>query len=267
MIERWRSARIAIRLDILATVILIVIVAQVGAFILMLTRSSGIEETTRARAVDNPVSVASPTPPSLSEPEKIARDWAEDNLDGVAGDELVKFISAKTNPMQPEMFRVYVKERLDLGTNWTYGPAVNVSDDLYNVTAMAIVRLGNIMPTVYTNNDERASPNAFRPKKVFTMPFHLTVDMESLSVTDWLVHAEEFTYDTNVVSVEDVFGPEMAECVNSALIAGVSGSIMELLLKPSNELEDTEIRQLNDALSKPELNGLCEEWITELPEK
>ena len=170
--------------------------------------------------------------------------------------------------MQPEMFRVYVKERLDLGTNWTYGPTVNVSDDLYEVTATAIVHLGNIMPSVYaTDNNERASPGAFRPKRVFTMPFHLAVNMESSSVTDWRVHAEEFTYETNVVSVEDVFGPAMAECVNSALIAGVSGSITELLLKPSDELEDTEIGRLRNALSAPELIDVCEEWISELPEK
>ena len=86
----------------------------------------------------------------------------------------------------------FVKDRLNLATTWSYGPTVNVNRDRYAVTATAETRLHDIVPTIVLSDAqeapgtgvlERQRANTSK-KQVFTMPFRLTVDMQSKSVPE-----------------------------------------------------------------------------------
>ena len=97
MIQKWRSARVSVRLDILAVAIMYIIAAAVVAYFLF-AGPDLLKEITRAQTEKNPATVADvPTPAPLSEPEEIAQVWAENEIYGVVGDELVKFIVSESN--------------------------------------------------------------------------------------------------------------------------------------------------------------------------
>ena len=102
--------------------------------------------------------------PSLSESEleAIARAWTEDNMDGAAGGELIEFIVANTTVNSPDLFRQYLKSRMDSGAAWTYGPFANAGGAPYEASATAVLRLEDIMPVTFPDEIKRRA-NPRRP--------------------------------------------------------------------------------------------------------
>ena len=141
--------------------------------------------------------------PSLSESEieAIARAWAEDNMDGAAGDELVEFIVANTTVNSRSLLREYLKIHAGSGATWSYGPFESAERGSYEASATVALRLSDIMPTVVQYEGEAAGaplsaatvePGDFR--NAFTLTFLLTVDPASKSVTEWRVHDGKAVY-------------------------------------------------------------------------
>lgn len=144
---------------------------------------------------------------SESELEAIARDWAADSMDGAAGDEFVEFIVANTTVNSPDSLRMYLKEHMDSGATWTYGPFEKADRDSNEASATVALQLEDIMPmTTAISQDDMdriralglslstmpAEPGDFR--NAFTLTFRLTVDPASKSVTDWRVEDGEAVY-------------------------------------------------------------------------
>ena len=249
MIEKWQSTGILKRVGILMAVILAVTIAAASVYVVV---------------------VPSPTPVLLPEPkgvaEEIARAWAEDNIDGAAGDELVEFIVERSTTRQPEMLGEFLKERLRSATTWTYGPIVNQGGDRYEVTATASTDVHEIVPSKISGVPEgMPTPGPF--ERVATMPFHLTIDLESRGVSDWHIHADESAYretapvGVSMASVEEAFGETAADCIHSALELGLSDSLESALLTEPLEREPIAAIQLTEAINIAGLRNLCEEWI------
>ena len=142
--------------------------------------------------------------PSLSESEieAIARAWAEDNMDGAAGDELVEFIVANTTVNSQSLLREYLKIHAGSGATWSYGPFESADRGSYEASATVALRLSDIMPPPVVSDEIKAmgedaetlpvEPGDFR--NAFTLTFLLTVDPASKSVTEWRVHDGKAVY-------------------------------------------------------------------------
>ena len=240
MIEKFRTARLSVRLDVFGVSILIAAIIVSAGFIW----------------------VSKPSEP-MPTPEDVARAWTESSLESAAGDELVKFIVSISNTMQPELFSQYLNDRLYNSTTWSYAPALDVGNDQYEVVATASTNLHDIIPTVMLDN---RVPVGFT--QVITMPFHLIVDMESESVIDWSAREDEaFLYSgqsdasPNVVSLEETFGEASAQCIRSARERGVFESVAEILYMPPTIRDESQTRQLRSAISVVGLDAECREWV------
>ena len=141
--------------------------------------------------------------PSLSESEieAIARAWAEDNMDGAAGDELVEFIVANTTVNSQSLLREYLKMRAGSGATWSYGPFESAERGSYEASATVALRLSDIMPIVVSDEikamgeDAESLPvKSGNIRDAFTLTFLLTVDPASKSVTEWRVHDGKAVY-------------------------------------------------------------------------
>lgn len=245
-------------------VILAVVVAAASVYVVAvpsLTRSSQPQEDFQA-SVQNVTEIG--TEDKLIE---IASDWAEDNIDGAVGDELVKFIVEKSHTRQPEMLGEFLKKGLRPATTWTYGSIVSQDGDRYEVTARASTQVHEIVPSETRVPEGMPTPGPF--ERVATMPFHLTIDMESRSVSDWHTHADEFAYretappGVTMVYVEDAFGEAAADCIYAALDLRLSDPLESALLTEPTEREMIAAIQLKEAINAagPGLRDLCEEWI------
>ena len=140
-------------------------------------------------------------PLSESELDAIVRAWAEDNMDGAAGDEPVEFVVANTTVNSTGSLRLFLKARMDSGATWSYGPFAGAGGGSYEASATVALRLNDIMPTLFPDEMEAAGksaptsqvdPGDFR--NVFTLTFLLTVDPASKSATEWRVRDGEAVY-------------------------------------------------------------------------
>ena len=140
--------------------------------------------------------LAEPSLSSESELEAIARDWAADNMDGAAKDELVEFIVANTTVNSRILLREYLKEHVDSGaTTWTYGPFASADRGSYEASATVALRLSDVMPTAgKPAPTATVDPSDFR--NAFRLTFRLTVDPASKSVTEWRVDDGKAVYVT-----------------------------------------------------------------------
>ena len=255
MNNRWWAARIAIRRDVLLAVGLVVAAAVTVSLYLLADR-----------VVNDGIS-----PPEL---EEIARAWTEENIGGAMGDAMVDFIVSESHTEQPGILGEYLKERLDPATTWSYGPIVSVGNGRYEVTATAMTNVHQIMPPMV--RDSSGSEVTIEPgdlERVATMPFHLTVDTDSKSVTDWHVHPGEATYVTAfdeerlasiAINVEETLGEAADKCIGSAAGKDLPQYHMMTLLQPPEEREPAKAVHLYDAVSAIGLNAVCREWLGDL---
>ena len=131
--------------------------------------------------------------PSLSESEldAIARDWAADNMDGAARDELVEFMVANTSVNSKILFREYLNVYVDSdATTWSYGPFESAGRGSYEAYATVALRLSDIMPPpVVLDDTAPVAPGDYTGdfRNAFRLTFLLTVDTDSKSVTEWRV--------------------------------------------------------------------------------
>lgn len=217
--------------------------------------------------------------------EEIARAWTMDNINGAAGDELAKFIVSESNTAQPDMFFEYLKERLESVTTWNYGPIKRTGENRYETTATATTRVHDTMdPPIFTFEDEtkgargEALPTPTASDVIFTriakMPFSLTVDLESNSVTDWQARLDEANETTRIVSerfpnamtVEELYGDAVAECVNAAMRAmrnDLPDSVIRTLFLPPSEREEADAARAKAAVESAGIGDVCENWIGE----
>ena len=250
----WSSVRNGVRLAILVPAVLIVVVAISVILFMQFTANR-----------EDPM-------PDLNE---IVRTWAEYSIEHMAGDELVDFIVSKSFTEEPDLLSEYLKDGLKSATTWYYGPVVRVSDVRYELTATASTRVHDILPLTSIKDRSGAVVPLEQDdfSRVATMPFHLTVDMDSKSVTDWYVQLEEGTYVTtmnpaklaNVETVEEAFGSSSAECIETALGKDISQSDIDALLQPPGMRREIDAVRLSATLSALGLGALCKEWIGELP--
>ena len=262
MIKKWKSTGVLKRVGLLVTVIMAVVIATASVYVVVvlpLTQSPLSQEDLQYSVQKGIESGAE------DELVEIARDWAEDNVDGEAGDEMVEFIVEMSTTRQPEMLGQFLKERLRSATTWTYGPIVNQSGDIYEVTATASTHVHEIVPSKTYVPEGMPTPGPF--ERVATMPFHLTIDLESRGISDWHTHADESAYretapvGVSMVSVEEAFGETAADCIHSALALKLSDSLASAVLTEPIEREPTAAIQLKEAINTAGLRDLCEEWI------
>ena len=146
--------------------------------------------------------LAEPSSLSESEIEAITRAWAEDNMDGAAGDELVEFIVANTTVNSQSLLREYLKIHAGSGATWSYGPFESAERGSYEASATVALRLSDIMPTVVSDEiramgEDMETLPVDEPgdlRNAFTLTFLLTVDPASKSVTEWRVDEGEAVY-------------------------------------------------------------------------
>lgn len=257
-----RLGRISVRLGVLIVAVLAVAVAVASVYVVIVPPSPKSDPT--------PTPVPTPTPGEVA--EGIARAWAEDNIRGVAGDELVEFrLTKESNTARYEDLRRYLKERIHRATTWSYGPTLDLGSR-YGVTATASVQVHEIRPSRFITSE-----GVVEGEEIIVMPFHLSVDLASESVTDWHVHTDEATYDTNRpesmeslidVAIDDVLRPEAMPCFLATMAAEVTEpDVVAALLKNPEERDPIEAIRLSDAISAAGLGDVCEEWAGEPPER
>ena len=262
MIKKWQSTGVSKRVGIPVAVILAVMVAAASVYVLVispLVQSPQPQEDIQD-SVQNRIENG-----AEDELVEIARAWAENNVGGAAGDEMVEFIVGMSTTRQPEMLRVFIKERLRPATTWTYVPIMNQGGNIYEVTATASTHVHEIVPSKTYVPEGMPPPGPF--KTVATMPFHLTIDRESRCVSDWYIHADEAAYretapaGASMVSVEEAFGETAADCIHSALDLRLSDSLALALLTRPLLREQTAAIQLEEVINTAGLRDMCEGWI------
>lgn len=256
-VEKWRTAQVSVNLSSLAVAMVLAVIGMSSLILLTRSPKPQLQEAIRA-PVENGIEGAVEVEDELVE---IARRWAEDNIDGVAGDELVRFIVDVSNTRQPEELGRFVKERLSPVTTWTYGPIVGQGGDMYEVTVTASTLVHEIVPVRNLGIPEGVS--APEAQRVVTMPFHLNVNLRSKSVSDWHTHGAEANYSTNfsTVSIEEEFGEAVGECIHLVMASGLPDSLAIALFTEPREREWIEAEQLNEAIGVAGLTEECEEWV------
>ena len=262
MIKKWHSTGVSKRVGIPVAVILAVMVVAASVYVLvfpLLTQSPQPQEDLQD-SVQNWIENE-----SEGELVEIARAWAEHNVGGAAGDEIVEFIVGMSHTRQPEMLMRFIKERLRPATTWTYVPIINQGGDIYEVTVTASTHVHEIVPSKTFAPEGMPTPGPF--ETVATMPFHLTIDLESRGVSDWHIHSDEATYretapaGVTMVSMEDAFGEIASDCIHSVLDLRLSDSLESALLTEPGDREPIEAIQLKEATNAAGLGYLCKEWI------
>ena len=247
--SNWQRVRVAIRSHILLIAGMIVAVA--GAVVL--STSDG----------DAP----------LSEIEEVARDWSDNSISGMAGDRMVDFIMSKSNTEEPDLLSQYLREHLEPATTWSYGPVVRVGDH-YQVTAIVSTNVHTIVPLTSIADRSGArvplDPDDFT--RVATMRYHLIVEMDSKSVTDWYADPAGGSYTTtmnpdkltNVKTAEEEFGQATVDCIVTAISNDLLDSDAYNLLQPPEMRKKRDAIHLHYTISALGLGDLCKDWV-ELP--
>ena len=223
--------------------------------------------------------------------EEIARAWAANGVNGAAGGEIADFIVEESITAQPEMLRDFLKRRLESVTTWNYGQIVRTGESRYEMTATATTRVHNaiameVSPTIkFIGEPESANEpkdarvemarsltaSDFTHTRIAKMPFSLTVDLESDSVTDWRARRDEADLSyrieseklPNLATVDDLYGDGIAKCVSAAVAEGLPDNVMQTLFTPPRARAESDAARARDAVDSAGLGGVCENWIGE----
>ena len=211
------------------------------------------------------------SPELSSEIEKIARAWAANNINGAAGDEIVNLIVKESNTGQPDMFREYLRERVESATDWSYGPVAKASENVYELTAAASTRVHDTMPPptfTLASGVNAPTPDPADFRRIATAPFRLTVDADTMSVTDWRLRADgagvvsSFGSDS-IAMFEDVYEESAANCINAAMMEDPTEQDARALFLSPDAREEADAARLRAFADSAGLGEICEDWIGE----
>jgi len=129
--------------------------------------------------------------PTAMTPEEVASEWAEGNA-SVVSNTMSDFVLPKIGDMGEAILGQYVRSHVADALTWSYDTRpVPTMANLYDVTATASIRLEEVTVPIVGEHPEIGYVAA-------TMPHHLTVDLESMTVIEWHVHSDEATFDTSL---------------------------------------------------------------------
>ena len=231
------------------------------------------EDTTRKGAADDSTLLVN------SEVEKTARAWAANNINGVAGDEIVNLIMRETNTEQPDMLREYLTERVESFTNWSYGPIATAGENVYELTATASTLLHEMTPPPIFESAggvKIPTPDPADFRSVATAPFRLTVDADTMSVTDWRLRADGAGVSTSFVSqkneaiayegpatIRRLYDEKTADCINAVMAENPTEQDATTLFIPPNQRKEADAARLRAVVNSAGLGEVCADWIGE----
>ena len=264
------------RAKILTIVLIVAVALGAAAILLRDAEPSWLKETPFARsenAADDSI------PMIESEIEKTARAWAANNINGAAGDEIVNLIMREFNTEQPDMLREYLKERVASATDWSYGPTETASENVYELTATASTLLHEMTPPPIFESAggvKIPTPDPADFRSVATAPFRLTVDADTMSVTDWRLRADGAGVVTSFGSQENAAiayeGPETvrrlydektADCINAAMAENLTEQDATTLFIPPSLRKEADAARLRAVVNSAGLGEVCADWIGE----
>ena len=188
---------------------------------------------------------------SAPTPEDVAQVWASENR-GVAEDSLNALIQSRSGGLG---LRVGEGDAL----NWSYSPPKPAGGDRYEMSAGASVRLD--IPIMDTLDSARVV-GLYAVEAA--LPFHLTVDMGTRTVTDWRVHLSEGEFAGDAPSTlggGGGFEGDARDCIRAASDAGLPDYAMRTLVKPPSERERAETIQMNAALMSKGVMDVCQPYL------
>lgn len=266
------------RVKILAVVSTAILVVAVVAFALY-ADSAILDEIWEAfTRVDNGSGAADDSIPIIeSEIEKTARAWAANNISGAAGDEIVNLIMREHNTEQPDMLREYLTERVESFTDWSYGPIETASENVYELTATASTLLHEITPPPIFESAggvEFPTPDPADFRSVATAPFRLTVDADTMSVTDWRLRADGAGVATSFVSqkneaivyegpatIRRLYDEKTAGCINEVMAENLTEQDATTLFTPPRQRKEADAARLRAVVNSAGLGEVCADWI------
>lgn len=187
---------------------------------------------------------------SAPTPERVAQVWASENR-GVAEDNLNALIRTRAGGLG---IRVGEGDAL----KWSYSPPKPAGGDRYELSAGASVRLD--IPIMDTLDSARVV-GLYAVEAA--LPFHLTVDMGTRTVTDWRVHLSEGEFAGGMPPAPDGggFEGEARDCMRAASDAGLPDYAMRTLVKPPSERDRAETIQMNAALMSKGVMDVCQPYL------
>ena len=211
--------------------------------------------------------------------EKTARAWAANNINGAAGDEIVNLIMREFNTEQPDMLREYLKERMESATDWSYGPIETAGENVYELTATASTLLHEMMPPPIFGSAggvKIPTPDPADFRSVATAPFRLTVDADTMTVTDWRLRADGAGVVTSFGSQENVeiayegpatirrlYDEKTADCINAVMAENLTEQDATTLFVPPNHRKEADAARLRAVVNSAGLGEVCADWIGE----
>ena len=264
------------RAKILAVVLIVAVALGAVAILLRDAGPSWLQETPFARsknAADDSI------PMIESVIEKTARAWAANNISGAAGDEIVNLIMREFNTEQPDMLREYLTERVESATDWNYGPIETAGENVYELTATASTLLHEMMPPPIFGSAggvEFPTPDPADFRSVATAPFRLTVDADTMTVTDWRLRADGAGVVTSFGSQENVeiayegpatirrlYDEKTADCINAVMAENLTEQDATTLFVPPNHRKEADAARLRAVVNSAGLGEVCADWIGE----
>ena len=266
------------RAKILAVVLIVAVALGAVAILLRDAGPSWIQETPFARsknAADDSIPVIE------SEIEKTARAWTANNISGAAGDEIVNLIMREVNTEQPDMLREYLTERVESATDWSYGQVETAGENVYELTATASTLLHEITPPPIFESEgaggvEFPTPDPADFRSVATAPFSLTVDADTMSVTDWRLRAdgagvvtsfgsqksEAIAYE-GPATIRRLYDEKTADCINAAMAENLTEQDATTLFIPPRQRKEADAARLRAVVNSAGLGEVCADWIGE----
>ncbi len=192
-------------------------------------------------------------PLSKLEPEQIAKQWVESNVDA-AGEAIAGFVVAE-QPLLTELGGEYIEDRIHDAIRWEYSAARGLGGAMYEVDATATSRIEVDLPVA--SGYVEAS-----------LPFVLRIDHDAQEVVSWRPDPLAGRFSSNLPLVSEIAGVaagmsdakaalEAGDCIGAARSAGVPDTVIELLEKPTEDRSFVERSLIDGALSAAGLSEDC----------
>lgn len=207
--------------------------------------------------------IASLSTPATPTPENVASKWTGENS-GILNDEMSEFILAQTGGGGENVIGYQVRDRIADVVVWEYVVSpVDPDAGSYDVTAKASVLFESVSVPL-------ADGDSFDGYIEMDMAYHLLVNLDEETVTDWHAHFDEAVFDTNIPTLVgssseliQTLGlePPRADCLMAAIDAGIPEYAMSTLRKPLSKHEPGESIQLGAALNAYGIMDDCKPYL------
>ena len=157
------------------------------------------------------------------------------------------------------------------------GPIETASENVYELTATASTLLHEITPPPIFESAggvEFPTPDPADFRSVATAPFRLTVDADTMSVTDWRLRADGAGVVTSFGSEKSAAiayeGPETvrrlydertADCINAVMAENLTEQDETTLFTPPRLRKEADAARLRAVVNSAGLGEVCADWI------